>query len=162
MSDNAPVVITRIFKAPVEKIWAAWTEPEQMKKWWGPQDFTAPFIEQDLRVGGRYLYAMHGPAGTPFDMDMWSSGTFEEIVPFKKLVCTDHFSDKNGNAVSPAAYGMADFPEELMVTIEFESLPDGTTKMTLTHTGAPAGKHADDMKQGWNQSFDKLAASVEG
>src|SRR5215469_6412977 len=98
------VVITREFNAPVEKVWAAWTEADHIKQWWGPADFTAPHIELDFRVGGKYLYAMHGPAGTEYDIDMWNTGTFQEIVPLKRIVYQDNFADERGNVVPPSAY----------------------------------------------------------
>lgn len=161
MPEVKPLVITRVFNAPVEKVWAAWTEPEQIKKWWGPTDFTAPVAEVDLHVGGKYLFAMHGPAGTEFDQNMYSTGTYEEIVPPKKLVYSDSFANEKGEVVSPSDYGMTDLPEVLRVRVDFEALPDGTTKMTLTHEGAPAGEQSDNMGIGWSQSFDKLAESVE-
>jgi len=152
------VIITRVFEAPLEKVWQAWTEPEQLKRWWGPKDFTAPTIKIDFREGGKYLYAMHGPAGTPFDKDMWSTGTYKEIVPMKKIVTTDNFADADGNVVPASYYGMpGDVPTEYQVTITFEEV-DGKTKMTLKHVGMLEG--ADDMTNGWNQSFDKLAASL--
>lgn len=155
------VVITRVFNAPVEKVWAAFTESEQVKKWWGPTDFTAPVAEIDLRTGGKYLFAMHGPAGTEFDQDMYSTGTYEEIVPFERLVYLDSFSDEHGNVISGEAYGLTDVPETMRVTLEFEPSEDGkTTKLTLMHEGMPAGKQADDMTVGWNQSLDKLAESL--
>ena len=161
MTEKKPVVINREFKAPIEKVWAAWTEEEQMKKWWGPQHFTAPSITIDLKVGGKYLFCMRGAMGPGQpEIDMWSAGTYEEIVPLKKLVYTDHFADEKGNYISPATYGMADFDEEMRVTVEFESLPDGGTKMTVTHEGAVPGTNADNMSIGWNQSFDKLNSSV--
>lgn len=51
-----PITISRVFDAPREKVWKAWTDPELIKKWWGPKDFTAPRIEIDFRVGGKYLF----------------------------------------------------------------------------------------------------------
>jgi uncharacterized protein YndB with AHSA1/START domain len=160
MADDK-VMITRVFDAPIEKVWQAWSDPEQIKKWWGPKDFTAPHVQTDFRVGGEYLYAMHGPAGTEFDVDMWSGGTYKEIVPQRKIVCSDHFADEHGNAVSPGAYSMEGLPDEMLVTIEFEPTEDGKTKLTLTHVGAPAGsEHAKNMEAGWNQSLDKLAESL--
>jgi uncharacterized protein YndB with AHSA1/START domain len=125
--------IIRVFDAPVEKVWAAWSNPEIIQKWWGPKDFTAPHVTVDFRVGGTYLYAMHGPAGTVFDMDMWSGGTYTEIVPMERIAYRDHFADKDGNAVLPAQYGMADLPDEMSVVVEFEQVAGGKTKVTLTH-----------------------------
>jgi uncharacterized protein YndB with AHSA1/START domain len=71
------LVITRIFDAPREKVWKAWTDPERVKRWWGPKDFTAPVIKIDLRVGGKYLYCMRSPEVK----DFWSGGIFQEVVP---------------------------------------------------------------------------------
>ncbi len=161
MTEAKPLIITRTIDAPVEKVWAAWTEADQIKKWWGPATFTAPTIKVDLRVGGKYLFCMRGKLGPDMpDQDFWSTGTYEEIVPLKKLVYLDSFSNENGDVVSPATYGMTDLPETMRVQIEFESTPDGKTKMTLTHAGAPAGEQASNMEMGWNQSLNKLVASV--
>ena len=155
------VVITRVFDAPVERVWAAWADSEQIKKWWGPAEFTAPHITNDFREGGKYLFAMHGPAGTEFDVDMWSTGTYTEIVPLKRIVYIDSFADADGNAVAPEVYGMSGLPAEMLVTLEFEAIDDGRTQLTLTHAGAPTGsEHARNMEAGWNQSLDKLAASL--
>ena len=160
-SETKPLIITRQLNAPVEKVWAAWTEPAQLTKWWGPTGFTAPTAKIDLRVGGTYLFCMRGALGPGQPaQDFWSTGTYDEIVPLKRIVCSDSFADADGNVVPPSYYGMGDFPEALKVTVEFEDLGDGRTQMTLTHEGAPAGDNFDGMNAGWNQSFDKLAASL--
>lgn len=149
--------ITRIFDAPVDLVWKAWTQPERMKKWWGPKGFTSPHCKIDLRVGGKYLYCMRGPDGK----DYWSTGVYKEIVPQKRLVATDSFADELGNIVPATHYGMTgDFPLELQVTISFEE-QKGKTKMTLCHVGIPAGEMGKMASLGWNQSFDKLAQSLK-
>lgn len=155
MNDTNELVIERVFAAPRERVWKAWTEPEQMKKWWGPEQFTAPECRIDFRVGGKYLFCMRSPEG----QDFWSTGTYKEIIPFEKIVCTDSFSDAEGNIVSAETYGMKDFPLELLVTVTFEDV-DGKTKMTLTHTGMPVGEMSDMARAGWNGSFDKLEKSL--
>ncbi len=157
--NSKTLTIIRVFDAPLEKVWDAWTNPEMVKKWWGPKSFTAPSIKIDFRVGGKYLYAMHGPAGTQWDKDMWTMGEYKEIVPMQKIVATDNFADKDGNVVSAKQYGMSrEFPE-LTLTVTFEE-QDGKTKLTLRHEGFPVGDEVG-AEQGWNQSLDKLAESVE-
>ncbi len=89
------LVITRIFDAPRELVWQAWTDPKQLVKWWGPKNFTAPVAKIDLRVGGKYLYCMRSPES----QDYWSTGTYREVVPPERLVCTDSFADADGNVV---------------------------------------------------------------
>jgi len=134
-------------------VWKAWTEPERMKRWWGPKVFTAPVIKIDLRVGGKYLFCMRSPEG----QDFWSTGVYREIVEPERIVCTDSFADEKGNVVPATYYGIgSDFPLELQVTLTFEE-HDGKTKMTLRHVGFPDGQMSDMAKVGWNESFDKLA-----
>lgn len=150
--------ITRIFDAPRARVWQAWTDPNEVSKWWGPEGFTSHDNVSDFREGGKFNYCMRGPAGSPFDMDMWSGGEFKEIVPMEKLVYTDNFTDAEGNKISPADYGMpGEWPEEMVVTVTFEDTEDGKTKMTLLHEGHP-DEMAKDANTGWNQSLDKFAA----
>ncbi len=149
------LVIERVVDAPLERVWEAWTDPEQMKKWWGPKEFTAPTVEIDLKEGGKYLNCMRSPDG----QDFWSTGVYREIVPMEKLVLTDSFADERGNVGPGAHYGMADVPLETEVTVTFED-QDGKTKLTLRHAGMPVGEHGSQAEGGWNESLDKLAASL--
>lgn len=150
--------ITRILNAPRERVWQAWTEPEHLKKWWGPKDFTAPHIENDLRTGGKFLYAMHGPAGSEFDKDMYSGGEYLEVIPMEKIVATDNFTDEHGNIMSPEEYGMpGEWPEQMKVTVTFEDAGEGKTKLTIVHEGHPAD-FAGMAEQGWGESLDKFEA----
>jgi uncharacterized protein YndB with AHSA1/START domain len=55
-TDLKTITITRVFDAPLELVWKAWTEPERLMEWWGPKGWTSPSWEIDLRVGGKYLY----------------------------------------------------------------------------------------------------------
>ena len=150
------LVITRIFHAPREHVWKAWTDPEHFMLWWGPKGFTSPACKIDLRVGGKYLACMRSPEGK----DYWSTGVYREIVPNEKIVCTDSFADAKGNVVPASHYGMeGDWPSELLVTVTFEE-DGGRTKMTLRHDGIPP-ETVSDCEAGWSGSFDKLAGSLE-
>jgi len=151
------IVITRIFDAPRELVWEAWTDPEHFKRWWGPKDYTTPFCEIDLRVGGKYLNCMRSPEGR----DYWSTGVYREIVPMERIVCTDSFADEQGNVVPATYYGLSeDFPLEMLVTVTFEDY-EGKTKMTLKHTNLPAGEISEQAGEGWSESFDKLVQSLK-
>jgi uncharacterized protein YndB with AHSA1/START domain len=154
--DGTELTITRVFDAPRERVWRAWTEPGQVMRWWGPEGYTSPACRIDLREGGSYLFCMRSPEGH----DYWSTGTYREIVPLERLVCTDSFADEQGKVVPASHYGIEeDFPLELQVTVTFEQR-DGKTAMTLRHTGFPSGPVAEMTTEGWNQSLDKLAAAV--
>lgn len=166
MEENKKIVISRVFDAPREKVWHAWTHSDMVKKWWGPKDFTAPSVSIDLQVGGKYIYAMHGPKGSQWDKDMYSAGVYKEIVPMEKLVMTDYFSDEHGNKMSPMLQGQsADMPDEMHVTILFEDVENGRTKLSIIYT--PESDKAYDamlksgMREGWSTSLDKLAQSLK-
>lgn len=156
--DRNELVTTRILNAPIELVWKAWIIPERVKKWWGPKGFTSPFCKIDFKVGGKYVFCMRDPKGKR----LWSTGVYKEIVPLKKIVVTDSFADRKGNVVHASYYGFVDedWPLELQATITFDNL--GTrTKMTLYYIGIPSGKLGEDTRISWNQSFDKLAASLK-
>ncbi|HBI17476.1 MAG: hypothetical protein UR60_C0043G0022 [Candidatus Moranbacteria bacterium GW2011_GWF2_34_56] len=151
-NKKGELIINRIFNAPIERVWEAWTNPEIFKKWWGPKDFTAPYAEVDFRVGGKSLACMKAPDGKEY----WSTGTYKEIIPYKKIVTTDSFSDKEGNIVSAKEYGMEDIPEELEIEVNFKKLENRKTDMTLKHGKFPEGSIIKSAQQGWSQSFDKF------
>jgi len=151
------LVITRVFDAPRELVWKAWTDPEHVVRWWGPKNYTSPVCKIDFRVGGKYLFCMRSPEGK----DFWSTGTYREIIPPEKIVVTDSFADSEGNVVPASEYGMSEMPLELQVTVTFEDLGDGKTKMTLRHVGFPEGEMSEMAGAGWNESFDKLAESLK-
>jgi len=145
------VVIERTFDAAIDLIWKMWTDPEQFKKWYGPQGFSVPVADMELRVGGKRLICMASPDGS---MKMWTTGEYVEIISNERLVYTESSADENGNVVSPSAIGMPEgYPTTTEITVVLEDL-GRRTKMIMTHAGMPAGSGADS---GWNQAFDKLA-----
>jgi uncharacterized protein YndB with AHSA1/START domain len=154
------LVIERIFDAPRELVWRAWTQPELVMRWWGPKDFTCPAAKIDLRVGGKYLFCMQSASGPDFwQKGIWNTGVYREIVPMERLVMTDSFADEEGNVVPASHYGMpGDWPLEMLVTVTFEEF-EGKTKMTLRHVGLPEAIEGDT-GTGWKESFDKLAEEL--
>ena len=155
-ASDRDLVITRVFDAPRDLVWKAWTSPEHFMRWWGPKDFTAPLCRIDLRVGGRYHWCMRSPDGT----DYHTTGVYREIVPPERIVYTDSFADEMGTVVPASSYGFGDdFPTETLVTVTFVER-DGRTTMTLRHAGLPAGTLKEQTGEGWNESFDKLEATL--
>jgi uncharacterized protein YndB with AHSA1/START domain len=155
-AKKTDLVITRIFNAPREQVWKAWTDPEHLKKWWGPAGYSCPDCTIDFRVGGKYLFSMQDSKGNK----IWSTGEYREIIHPEKIVCTDSFADENGNVVSSEHYGMYGVPMEMIVTVILED-ENGKTKMTMIHAGLPAGEQYDGATAGWDTSFDKLAESLK-
>jgi len=102
VNETEPMVITRVFDAPRELVWKAWTDPKYVMQWWGPKGFTAPFCEIDFRVGGKFLLSMRTPDG----WEGWNGGEYYEIVPYEKIVSSMYFSDSKGNKIEPEQLGI--------------------------------------------------------
>jgi uncharacterized protein YndB with AHSA1/START domain len=150
-------MIERTFNAPRSIVWKAWTEPKMIKRWWGPEHFTGSFAKNELKVGGKYLFAMRAPD----KKDYWSTGTYLEIQLERKIVATDSFSNKKGDIVDPKTYGMpADMPRELLLTVVFDEISPNQTKVSIKQAGMPESMMAN-ATSGWNTSLDKFAKLVE-
>jgi len=132
--------LKRTFAAPREKVFRAWTEPEELKKWWGPEGYSTPTAEVDLRAGGTYrLGMMKLPKGDVF----YLVGTYREVRPPEKLVYTWRWESQ------------ADLGETL-VTVEFRDRGNAT-EVILTHELFPTEKARQDHDKGWNSCLDRLA-----
>lgn len=146
------VSIQRTFDMPIDKVWNAWTTEEDLKKWWGPRNYTCPVCHIDFKVGGKYIASMKDK--NKGDV-IWSTGVYKEIIPQQKLVMTDSFSDSNGNVVSAYEAGMpGEWPRELMITVELKE-ENGKTLMALTQEPMPAEMY-EDCISGWGECFDKM------
>jgi uncharacterized protein YndB with AHSA1/START domain len=155
-STKKTISINRAFDLPLTTVWKAWSEPESFKKWFSPEGYTAPSSSIDFRVGGKFFNSMKSPDGK----ETWSTGTYKEIIPLKKIVCSDSFADAEGNIVPASYYNMpGDWDLELTVTVEFEEV-DGKTHMKLQHAGLPV-EAADDCVKGWQSCFDKLERNLK-
>ncbi len=153
------MVVTRVFDAPRELVWKAWTDPKYIMQWWGPKGFTAPVCEMDFRVGGKLLLCMRTPDG----YEGWNAVEYYEIVPYEKIVSLMYFSDSKGNKLDPADLGIEDQAIEGAYDVTlFEDLGSGRTK--LTYIGNEPMKSAKDSGQfeGWNETLDKVAVVVAG
>ena len=148
-SSDREIVITRVFDAPRQLVWKAWTEPEHVAQWWGPKGFTTRVEELDLRPGGASRYVMVGPDGKEYPC----KGVFREVVPMQRFVTTDEFGEEFDAA------GM-ELPQGIMLTVTFEDEGEKKTKVTLhiVHpTPEDRQKHEDmGVVAGWNSSFDCL------
>jgi uncharacterized protein YndB with AHSA1/START domain len=135
---TAALSLRRTFQASRERVFRAWTTPEEIKRWKGPGERTTPVAEVDLRVGGAYRVHMRSPDGS----EMRLVGVYREVDPPKKLVYT---------------WGWETNPEmgETLVTVEF--LERGrATEVVLKHELFPADDVRDQHEQGWHGSLDKL------
>jgi uncharacterized protein YndB with AHSA1/START domain len=159
MAEKHDVVVTRIFDAPVARVWNAWTDPEQVMRWWGPNGFTSPFAKMDFRVGGTSLVCMR--ASKEFGgQDYYSTWEYREIEPLRRIEYVHNLADKDGTKADPVQLGMPpDFPRDQRHSVTFETLGDNQTKMTVTEFGWTAGQMMEWAKIGLEQCLDKMAAT---
>jgi uncharacterized protein YndB with AHSA1/START domain len=151
------MVVTRIFDAPRELVWKAWTDPKYVMQWWGPKGFTSPVCKMDFRVGGKYLICTRTPDGQEF----WHGGEYHEIVPHEKIVSSMYFSDSEGNKVEPAQLGIEhEAIEGAHDVILFEDLGSGQTKLTFIGNEPMESAKNSGQLEGMNQVLDKVAEVV--
>jgi uncharacterized protein YndB with AHSA1/START domain len=141
----------RTFDAPGDKVWRVWNDKDSIKQWWGPKGYTAPFIRNDFRVGGTYLWAMKSSKGEMF----WNTGVYEEVVPNKRIVSTSSFADETGKAIPGSKAPVPGrWPNAVTVIVEF-SESSGKTKVTVTEVGLPLMVKILS-RIAWQQQFDKI------
>ncbi len=142
-NPEATIHITRTFGASREKVFRAWTEPEELKQWWaaGP-GYTTPIAEVDLRVGGRYRLGMKPP-----DRDVIHivGGTYREVLRPSRLVYTWAWEGSNA--------------PETLVTVEFRDR-GASTDVTLVHEPFADGQSREQHLAGWTGCLDRLAKLV--
>ena len=148
IAPERTVVVTRVFDAPRERVFKAWTDAKQVAQWFPPKDFTAPVCELDPRPGGVFRIVMKGPEGEPFNGGEFpGEGVFEEVVPNERLAFT--FA---GEGDTP--------PPPILMTVLFEDLGNGKTKVTVQQTARTLAEYEalreSGAEEGLRQSFEKL------
>jgi uncharacterized protein YndB with AHSA1/START domain len=142
-TSDREIVITRVFDAPRELVFEAWTDPEQVVQWWGPHGFTTTIHEMDVRPGGVWLFTMHGPDGT----DYGNRVVFVEVVKPERLVY-DHGPEGQSN-IKP-----------FYVTVTFDD-EDGKTHLTLRMVFESAAERDRAVEfgalEGGKQTLERLA-----
>ncbi len=148
---SSSIVVETTFNAPVEKVWQIWTEPASIQKWWGPNHYTAPIIQNDLRVGATFLYSMKSPK----DQTTWNTGRYTEIVQHKRIVSKMSFSDETGTPISAEQAGLpGNWRDEVTVIVDFTSQGE-RTHVRVQEDGIPLLMSLF-AKMGWEQQFVKF------
>ena len=158
-NETERMVITRVFDAPRELVWKAWTDSEYVMQWWGPKGFTSPFCTMDFRVGGKFLCCMRTPDGQEF----WNGGEYREIVLHEKIVLSMYFADSKGNKVEAEHYGIEhEAIADAHDVVLFEDCGKGQTKLTFIGNESMQSATESGQVEGWKQILDKFAAVVGG
>lgn len=146
------VLITRVFDAPRELVFKAWTDPEHLARWYAPRGCRVAFHKIDVRPGG----AFHSCIRTPDGHDCWCTGVYHEIVEPERIVYSLVAADANGDPAEPAEMGLdPDWPRETIVTVTFAELGAGT-KLTLRQTVSEALAKRTGAHPSWLQMLDRL------
>ena len=154
------LVFTRIFDSPVQRVWKAWTDSEQVKRWWGPDGFTCPVARIDFRNCGRSFVCMRAPKEFG-GQDMFNTWTYTSIVPMREFEYILHFADKDGNRVDPITMGLPpDMPGEVRNLVTFKAVGDNQTELTVTEYDWPVGHMMEMSRTGMEQCLDKMTASL--
>jgi uncharacterized protein YndB with AHSA1/START domain len=147
--QNQELVLTRVYDAPRELVYEAWTEPERLAQWWGPEGFTNPRCEWDVRAGGEIHVDMRGPDGTVYRM----GGRYEELQPPERIVFTTGALDEAG-----------EFIFEIRNTVTLAE-GDGRTILTLRtrvlRMREGAERYLKGQAMGWAQSLERFGGHVE-
>ena len=149
MSD---VLITRTFDAPREVVFRAWTDPDQLARWYAPHGCTVAFRELDLREGGAFHSVIHTPDGKA----CWCRGMYAELVAPERIVYTMAVADADGDLITPIEAGMdPEWPRETTVTVTFAD-DDGKTTITLHQTVSETLAKRTGAHPSWLQMFERL------
>ena len=140
LADDVVVEARQTIAAPRERVFAAFTEADQIRQWWGPGDFTCPEAEVDLRPGGAYRLLMRSPEGEM----MAVAGTYQTVEAPHLLVYSWRWEGP-----------MAAVEPESLVTVEFRDA-DGDTEVVVTHSRLAASHDTSGYNHGWVSGLEKL------
>ena len=138
--ENVRLEINRVIKVPRDRVYAAWTDPAQLKAWFGPENVQTRDLVADARVGGRFRWDLTNSEGE----NMTMLGEYRELQPGKKIVFTWQWQDDEDweNHIS-------------IVTVELSDR-DGDTELRLSHEQLPNEASRDGHTRGWERALDKL------
>ena len=140
-TNSADFVISRVFDAPRELVWKAFTDPEHMKEWWGPKGSVVVASKMDFRVGGTYHGAMRDPAGNV----MWAKFVYREIVAPERLVGSTRSRMKGGLTRHPL---QPDLAAQILTTVTFDEPRKGRDRVDAALVAARRdGGGAKDLRR---------------
>jgi uncharacterized protein YndB with AHSA1/START domain len=149
--EPAPLRVSRVFSAPRETVFKAWSSADHIKRWFCPTTYTVPEATVEMRVGGRFEVCMRSPEG----VDHWTKGTFTEVVAPERLTIDHHVIDPCGGGPLFSAVTAVKF---------IDKGRDGTLMEVIQTYSAAHGAQTEQMlkgaPEGWRQTLDKLEVEV--
>ena len=134
------LVVSRLIDAPRELVFQAWTDPEQIARWWGPRGFVTVEHDMDIRPGGAYWFVMRSPEGT----DHRKRGVYREIVAPERIAFTFAWEAADGT-----------LGHETLVTVTFDAIDD-KTRLTLRQGAFDSVAGRDDHVIGWTSCLERF------
>jgi uncharacterized protein YndB with AHSA1/START domain len=154
--DADCILIERIFDAPRELVFEAWTDPRYLAAWFAPRGCSIHFAHIDVRPGGRFHSCIRNPAFG----ECWCVGVYQEIVRPGLIVYSMSVADEQGNRIGSALAGHhPDWPEETIVHVTLEDL-GGRTRLVLRQNASEALARETGAYPSWLQMLDRLAESL--
>jgi uncharacterized protein YndB with AHSA1/START domain len=145
------VVISRVFDAPRELVFEAWTNPEYLLRWFAPRGCSFEIARIDVRPGGGFHSCIRDES-----FECWCLGEYREIVRPERLVYSLAIADRHGNKVAPASVGHDPrWPQETLLTVVFEDL-GGRTQLTLRQDVAESLAKETGAYPSWLEMLDRL------
>ena len=139
-ADKTSLEIKRLINAPRERVYLAWTDPAQLKEWFGPEGVRTRSITADVRVSGKYRWDLFNQDGE----EMSAFGEYRELVPGRKVVFTWKWDDDENWETHNS-----------LVTVEFFDRGGGT-ELRLKHEQLPSEESRDRHGEGWNSLLNRL------
>ena len=158
--DTFNMTTTRVFNAPLEQVWRAWSTEEFVKQWWGPKGFTCPLAKMEFKEGAVSLVCMRAPKEYG-GQDMYNTWRYQKIEPMTRIEYILNFTDKDGNKLDPALTGMPPgIPKNVPHVITFKDLGDNRTEVTVTEYGYTSAEIVELSRSGMNECLDKMAEAL--
>lgn len=148
-TDERIMTVSRVIKAPPERVYEAFLDPDELAQWLPPTGFSAEVHQLEPEKGGTFRMTFTEETEELAEYGSTFGGTYQELVPGKRIVHTDAFETDD-----PAMAG------EMTVTITFEAVPEGT-EVTVRQEGIPEAIPPEDSHAGWTDSLGQLAGLVE-
>jgi len=149
--------LTRTFEASALAVYTAWTDSRLLKRWWGPDGFTCPLADMDVRVGGTSLVCMRAPAEWG-GLDMFNTWTYGVVDPGRRLEFVLRFVDKERAVITPQSLGVpAGVPSEVPHLLTFTDVEEQRSILSITEVGYTSLQALEASKRGLEQTLDKLA-----
>ena len=139
-TEDRTLIVERVFRAPPEKVFRAWTDPDILTQWWGPEGMSTPECDLDARPGGAWRTVMANDKGDSHTV----AGVFREITPPDRLVMTWAWQHEDGSQ-----------GHETEIVVTFEGVPEGT-RLRLVQSVFESVEQCDNHGMGWRSTFNDL------